>query len=122
MTATCVDFVGSICKHVSSVTRHYIDYGPRLVGNLSAVTVSSATATCTADAALVIGTPAVVSTQTVVPTKTGTRTIAANQGISFLLTAGTAIAEDADPVKIKVSTTLSNGEIWVGTAVLRVSE
>lgn len=79
MTATCVDFVGSICKHVSSVTRHYIDYGPRLVGNLSAVTVSSATATCTADAALVIGTPAVVSTQTVVPTLQWGRRLSATE-------------------------------------------
>ena len=122
MTAICTDFVGSICKHVNSVSRHYVDFGPRLVGALSAVTVSSATATCAADTALTIGAPAVVSTQTVVPTKTGTRTIAANQGVSFLLSAGTAIAETAEPVRIKVSATMNNGEIWVGNVVLRVSE
>ena len=122
MTGTCVDFTGLICKHVNSVERYYIDYGPRLVGALSAVTVSSATATCAADAALVIGTPAVVGSSTVVPTKTGTRTIAANQGISFLLSAGTVIDESDDPVRITVSATMSNGETWVGTVVLRVAE
>lgn len=121
MTETCVDFEGTICKHVNSVITHYVDFGPELVGNLSAVTVSSATATCTADAALTIGTPVVLTSSTSVPAKSGTRTIAANQGIRFLLTAGTAIAADADVVRIKVTATMSNGETWVRTARLRVS-
>ena len=117
-----VYFEGVISKHASSVETYYADYGPELVGVLSAVTVSSATATCAGDSALTIGTPVVLSAETVVPARSGTRTIAANQGIRFLLTAGTAIAESADPAVIKVTATMSNGETWVRLARLRVSE
>ena len=116
-----VYFEGTISKHESSVETHYADFGPELVGVLSAVTVSSATATCAADSALTIGSPVVLSGSTIVPTRSGTRTIAASQGIRFLLTAGTAIAESADPVSIKVTATMSNGETWVRLARLRVS-
>ena len=116
-----VYFEGTISKHANSVETHYADYGPELVGVLSAVTVSSATATCVADSALTIGTPVVLSGSTIVPTRSGTRTIAANQGIRFLLTAGTAIAESEDPVSIKVTASMSNGETWVRLARLRVS-
>jgi len=115
-----VYFEGVITKHASSVETYYADYGPELVGVLSAVTVSSATATCTGDSALTIGTPVVLSTETIVPARSGTRTIAANQGIRFLLTAGTAIADSADPAEIKVTATMSNGETWVRLARLRV--
>ena len=116
-----VYFEGVIRKHASSVETHYADFGPELVGVLSAVTVSSATATCSADSALTIGTPVVLSGSTVVPTRSGTRTIAANQGIRFLLTGGTAIDEADEAAEIKVTATMSNGETWVRLARLRVA-
>ncbi len=118
MTDSCVDFEGTICKHVSDTLVRYADFGPMLT---TAETISSATATCTADAALVIGTPAVLSVDTTVPTKSGTRVISANKGISFALSVGTAIAATADPVRITIAATLSTGKIAVRTARLRVS-
>lgn len=120
-TESGVYFEGVIRKHASSIETHYADFGPELVGVLSAVTVSSATATCAGDTALTVGSPSVLSVSTVVPTRSGTRTIAANQGISFLLTAGTAIAESDEAAEIKVTATMSNGETWVRLARLRVS-
>ena len=115
---TCVDFEGTICKHISDTLVRYADFGPMLT---SAETISSATVTCADDTALTISSVAVITVETSVPTKQGTRTISANKGISFGLAAGTAIDEDAEPVRIKISATLSTGKIAVRTARLRVS-
>lgn len=116
---TCVDFDGTICKHVDDTLVRYADFGPMLT---SAETISSATVTCADDTALTISSVTVISVDTSVPTKQGTRTISANKGISFGLAAGTAIDEDAEPVRMKISATLSTGKIAVRTARLRVSE
>ena len=115
---TCVDFDGTICKHVDDTLVRYADFGPMLT---TAETISSATVTCSADAALTISAVTVLSTETSVPTRQGTRTIAANKGISFALAAGTAIDEDAEPIRMKISATLSTGKVAVRTARLRVS-
>jgi hypothetical protein len=115
---TCVDFDGTICKHVDDTLVRYADFGPMLT---SAETISSATVTCAADAALTISAVAVITSDTAVPTRQGSRTIAANKGISFALAAGTAIAETAEPIRMKISATLSTGKVAVRTARLRVS-
>ena len=115
---TCVDFEGTLCKHVDDTLVRYADFGPMLT---TAETISSATVTCAEDTALTISAVAVISTETSVPTRQGSRTIAANKGIAFALAAGTAIAEDDEPVRIKISATLSTGKIAVRTARLRVS-
>ena len=115
---TCVDFDGTICKHVDDTLVRFADFGPMLT---SAETISSATVTCTADSALTISAVAVITSDTSVPTRQGSRTIAANKGISFALAAGTAIADDAEPIRMKISATLSTGKIAVRTARLRVS-
>jgi hypothetical protein len=119
MANTVIDFEGTIIKHVSDTLVRYADFGPMLA---SGETVSSATAVCAADTALTIGTPAVLSVDTAVPAKTGTRTITANEGISFALSGGTVIAEDDEPVRITIAATLSTGKVAVRTARLRVAE
>jgi hypothetical protein len=116
---TCVDFDGTICKHIDDTLVRYADFGPMLT---STETISSATVTCAADTALTISSVAVISTDTSVPTKQGLRTISANKGISFALAGGTAIAETAEPVRMKVAVTLNTGKVAVRTARLRVSE
>lgn len=115
---TCVDFDGTICKHVDDTLVRYADFGPMLT---SAETISSATVTCADDTALTITAVTVISTDTSVPTRQGSRTVSANKGISFALAAGTAIAETAEPVRMKISATLSTGKVAVRTARLRVS-
>ena len=115
---TCVDFDGTICKHVDDTLVRYADFGPMLT---SAETISSATVTCSADTALTISAVAVISTDTSVPTRQGSRTISANKGISFALAAGTAIADTAEPIRMKISATLNTGKVAVRTARLRVS-
>ena len=119
MTQTCVDFDGTLCKHVDDTLVRYADFGPMLN---SGETISSATVTCTADTALTISSVTVLTTDTTVPAKAGTRTITAYKGISFGLAAGTAITEDAEPVRLKISATLSTGKIAVRTARLRVAD
>lgn len=118
MTDSCVDFEGTICKHVDDTLVRYADFGPMLT---TAETISSATVTCAADSALTISAVTVLASETTVPTASGTRAIAANKGISFGLAAGTAIASTADPVRLKISATLSTGKVAVRTARLRVS-
>ena len=88
---TCVDFDGTICKHVDDTLVRYADFGPMLT---SVETISSATVTCSDDTALTISAVAVISTDTSVPTRQGSRTISANKGISFALAAGTAAAHE----------------------------
>ena len=119
MTMTVVDFEGTIVKHVNDTLVRYADFGPMLAAS---ETISSCTATCAADTALTIGTPVVLTVDTTVPASAGTRTITAYEGVSYALSGGTAIAEDADPVRITVSATLSTGKIAVRTARLRVGE
>lgn len=118
MTTTCVDFDGTLCKHVDDTLVRYADFGPMLT---SAETIASATVTC-ADSALTISEVTVLSGATTVPTKLGTRTIAANKGISFGLAAGTPIDADDEPVRLVISVTLSTGKVAVRTARLRVSD
>lgn len=115
---TCVDFDGTICKHVDDTLVRYADFGPMLT---SAETISSATVTCADDTALTISAVAVISTDTSVPTRQGSRTISANKGISFALAAGTAITETAEPIRMKISATLNTGKVAVRTARLRVA-
>lgn len=118
MVNSVIDFDGTIIKHPSDTLVRYADFGPMLT---SGETISSATATCAADSALTIGTPAVLSVDTSVPTARGTRTITASKGISFALSGGTAITEDAEPVRITIAATLNTGKIAVRTARLRVA-
>jgi hypothetical protein len=119
MSLSCVDFDGTICKHVDDTLVRYADFGPMLNAG---ETIASATVTCAEDTALTISSVTVLSSNTVVPTKSGTRTITANEGISFGLAAGTAITESDEPVRLKISATLSTGKIAVRTARLRVSD
>jgi len=119
MADQCTDLDGTICKHVDDTLTRYVDFGPMLAPS---ETISSATATCADDSALVIGTVSVLSTNTTVPTRSGTRVITADEGIKFQLSAGTAIASTAEPVRIKVTATTSAGESLVRTARLRVME
>ena len=119
MTTSVIDFEGTIIKHVSDTLVRYADFGPMLT---TAETITSATAICAADTALTIGTPTVLTTDTTVPNRIGERTITAYKGVSFALSGGTAIAEDADPVRITVSATLSTGKVAVRTARIRVAE
>lgn len=115
----CVEFDGTLCKHVDDTLVRYADFGPMLNAG---ETIASATVTCADDSALTIGSVAVITVDTTVPTKSGTRTIQANEGVSFALSAGTPITEDAEPVKLKVSATLNTGKIAVRNALLRVEE
>ena len=119
MTQGTIDFDGTLHKHVDDTLVRYADFGPMLN---SGETISSATVTCADDVALTISSVTVLSVDTTVPTKSGTRTITANEGISFGLAAGTAIAEADEPVRLKISATLSTGKIAVRLARLRVSE
>ena len=116
---SCVEFDGTLCKHVDDTLVRYADFGPMLN---TGETIASATVTCEADTALTIGSVSVITVDTTVPTKSGTRTIQANEGVSFALSAGTPIDEDAEAVKLKVSATLSTGKIAVRNALLRVEE
>lgn len=118
MTATVIDFEGTLIKHPSDTLVRYADFGPMLT---AAETIASATATCAADTALTIGTVSVISVDTAVPTKQGLRTISANKGVSFELSGGTAIDEDDEAVRITISATLNTGKIAVRTARLRVA-
>lgn len=119
MVDRVVDFIGTWGKHVDDTLTRYVDFGDILADG---ETVTSGAAVCADDADLVIGSVSVIGTNTTVPTKTGTRTIVANQGLKFQLSGGTAIASTADPVRVKVTATLSTGEDAVGTARLRVEE
>jgi hypothetical protein len=116
---SCVDFDGTLCKHVDDTLVRYADFGPMLNAG---ETIASATVTCAEDTALTIGSVSVITVDTLVPTRSGTRTIQANEGVSFALSEGTAIDEDAEPVRLKVSATLSTGKIAVRMARLRVEE
>lgn len=116
---SCVDFEGTLCKHVSDTLVRYADFGPMLAAS---ETIASATVTCTEDTALTISSVAVLTSETTVPAKTGTRTIAANKGVSFALAAGTAIDEDDEPIRLKIAATLNTGKIAVRMAKLRVEE
>ena len=118
MTQSVVDFDGTLNKHVDDTLVRYADFGPMLNAG---ETISSATVTCAADTSLTISSVTVLTGSTTVPTKSGSRTIAANEGVSFALAAGTAIAADAEPVRLKISATLNTGKIAVRTARLRVS-
>lgn len=118
MTTSVIDFEGTLIKHNSDTLVRYADFGPMLIAS---ETIVSATATCAADAALTIGAVSVISVDTAVPTKQGLRTIAANKGVSFALSGGTAIADDAEAVRITVAATLNTGKIAVRTARLRVA-
>lgn len=115
---TCVDFDGTICKHVDDTLVRYADFGPMLT---STETISSVTVTCAEDSALIISAAAVISVDTAVPTKHGSRTISANKGVSFGLAAGTPILDTDEPVRIKVAAELNTGKVAVRTARLRVS-
>ena len=119
MSQSCVDFDGTICKHVRDTLVRYADFGPMLNAG---ETIASATVTCAEDTALTISAVTVLVANTTAPTKSGTRTITANEGISFRLAAGTAITESDEPVRLEISATLSTGETAVRTARLRVSE
>lgn len=118
MTTSVIDFEGTLIKHVNDTLVRYADFGPMLT---SAETIASATATCADDAALTIGSVAVIGSNTEVPTKQGLRTIAANKGVSFALSGGTAIEDTDEAVRITISATLNTGKIAVRTARLRVA-
>ena len=112
-------FRNTITKHVDDDVTFYADFGPWLPAS---VTISSPSVTCPDDAALVIANVAVIGTSTTVNDRVGTRTIAANEGVSFELSSGTAIADAADSVDVEIAVTLSNGDTITRLARLRVKE
>jgi hypothetical protein len=111
-------FRNTLTKHVNDISTHYCDFGPWL---RTGVTISRIDSVTCSDTALTIDALAVLTSgATDVPDLKGDRDIAASEGVSFRLQAGTAIDDDADSAEIAVTVTLSDSQTITRLGRLRV--
>lgn len=115
------------CKHVDDARVLYMDWLPEL--RYSTRTISSVTVECPDDATLTLGAPSVITVDTTVAYPDPSEwdrviqgTLYANKAVQVLVSAGTAQAEDADPLLVWFHVTLNTGEILSAAGMLRVRD
>ena len=114
-------------KHVDDIRIVYMDFAPEL--QYSSRTISSVTVECPDDTTLTLASAAVITEATTVAypdnhesDRVVSGTLAANKAVKVTISAGTAQAEDDDPLLVWFHATLNTGEILSAAGMLRVRD
>ncbi len=117
---TCTSSENIICKHPSTSEPVYVDLTNQLAKR-TGVTLTSATVDTTADATLTAGAVSVTVAEISDYDQYGNAiTIAIGSGFQFNLAGGTALDDDADPIKLPFVATFSDGSVVAWDLLLKV--
>ena len=116
----CTDATNVICKHSDDSVTRFVDFTDEL-SKRAGVTLVSATLDTTADASLT-ATPPAVSTGAISTTDEhgNAYTIAVGKAVTFKLSGGTRQASYADPLRLTIAVTLSDGDVIARGLLLKV--